>query len=116
MSKMDYYRAALDTFWSAVEQEKVALSTASAFVRLSEGGYWDITDVATFNLNPAVYDAGKLVPHGICLPLVLPLSEEVLVASLEEHRPLIEAKEKDEAFWNEFYWWEEASWMADTGE
>ena len=106
MSDMECYRQALDAFLAAVKNncaETAVDPSLSRYVRLHLGGTWEITEVQTCNLHAAFYEWGNIVPHGICLPLVLPLSEEALVACLEEKRHLVEAKEQEDAFYRDLY-------------
>ena len=103
MSDMDYYRQALDAFLAAAKNNCAMDPLLSKYVRLHLDGTWEITDVPTCNLHAAFYESEKIVPHGICLSLVLPLSEEALVACLQEKRHLVEAKEQEDAFYRDLY-------------
>jgi hypothetical protein len=100
---MERYRQALDNFLVATKNNVMTFSDAPSYVRLDLEGTWEVTDVPTCNLRAAFYDEGRLVPHGICLPLVQPLSEEALVTCLDAKRHLVEAKEEEEAFYRELY-------------
>ncbi|GCE31990.1 hypothetical protein KDA_74740 [Dictyobacter alpinus] len=104
-SDMECYRQALNVFLAATKDAdvEVAVDLLPRYVRLHLDGTWEITQVPSCNLHAAFYESGKIVPHGICLPLVLPLSEEALVACLEEKRFLVEAKEQEDAFYRDVY-------------